>query len=129
LLRIVGGLRYDEAYKGRLRAAVARTQDRRYPGAWVATFVEGDGEAFDYGIDITECGICKFYAAQGAIELAPYMCLSDYVVSDAFDRGLVRYETLAEGAELCDFRYKKVRETFVNPLRDGWPPKFLNRGT
>jgi hypothetical protein len=124
LLRLVGALRYNQQYVRRLREAAERTQERRYPGDWVAAFIEGDGEAFDYGIDVTECGICKFYRAQGAEELAPYLCLSDYVVSDAFDRGLVRYKTLAEGAEVCDFRYKKGRETFVNPLRDGWPPAF-----
>jgi hypothetical protein len=50
----------------------------------------------------------------------------DGVVSKAFDRGLVRYKTLAEGAEVCDFRYKAGRETFLYPLRDGWPPRFLN---
>lgn len=128
LVRLVGTLRYNERYVRKLRAAVARTQERRYPGDWLATFVDGDGEAFDYGIDITECGICKFYRAQDAAELAPYLCLSDYVVSDAFDRGLARSKTLAEGAEICDFRYKKGRATFVNPLRDGWPPQFL-KGT
>jgi hypothetical protein len=126
LLRLVGSLRYDEKYVRQLREAVAETQQRRYPGDWVATFIEGDGEEFDYGLDITECGICKFYQAQGADELAPYLCLSDHVVSVAFDRGLVRYKTLAEGAEVCDFRYKKGRETFVYPLRDGWPPKFMD---
>jgi len=125
LLRIVGSLKYNRRYVSRLKEAVARTQERRYPGDWVATFVEGDGTEFDYGIDITECGICKFYRAKGAEELAPYLCLSDYVVSSAFDRGLVRYKTLAEGDEVCDFRYKKGRGTFVNPLREGWPPKFL----
>jgi hypothetical protein len=125
LVRLVGTLRYNDRYVRQLREAVARTQERRYPGDWVATFIEGDGEEFDYGIDITECGICKLYRAQGADELAPYLCLSDYVVSDAFNRGLVRYKTLAEGAENCDFRYKKGRETFVNPLREGWRPRFL----
>ena len=54
------------------------------------------------------------------------MCLSDEVVSRAFNRGLVRYKTIAEGAETCDFRYKRSRETFVYPLRDGWPPQFMN---
>jgi hypothetical protein len=126
LLRLVGGLRYNRRYVRRLKEAAARTQERRHPGDWVATFVEGDGESFDYGMDIMECGICDFYRAQGAEELAPYLCLSDYVVSDAFDRGLVRYKTLAEGAAVCDFRYRKGRETFVNPLREGWPPRFLN---
>lgn len=128
LLRLVGSLKYNKQYVNQLKEAVAKTQERRYPGGWVAMFIEGDGEEFDYGIDITECGICKFYREQGADELTPYLCLSDCVVSEAFDRGLVRYKTLAEGAEVCDFRYKKGRKTFVNPLRDGWPPKFLNEG-
>jgi hypothetical protein len=125
LLRIVGRLKYNRAYVDRLRTAAAETQERRYAGDWVATFVEGDGVEFDYGLDITECGISKFYHAQGADELASYMCLSDHVVSQAFNRGLVRHKTLAEGAEVCDFRYKQGRETYVYPLRDGWPPQFM----
>jgi hypothetical protein len=125
MLRLVGGLKYGERYVEQLRTAAVESQKRRYPGDWMCTFVEGDGEAFDYGLDITECGICKFYRAHGADELAPYMCLSDYVVSQAFGRGLVRYKTIAEGAEVCDFRYKQGRETFVYPLRDGWPPRFM----
>jgi hypothetical protein len=125
MLRLVGGLKYGQGYVERLRTAATASQERRYIEDWVCTFVEGDGETFDYGLDITECGICKFYHAQDADELAPYMCLSDYVVSRAFDRGLVRYKTIAEGAEVCDFRYQQGRETFVYPLRDGWPPKFV----
>jgi len=125
LFRLVGGLKYNKKYVSRLREAVTETQKRRYPGNWVAEFVEGDGKTFDYGLDIKECGICKYYHAQGADELAPYLCLSDYVVSEVFDRGLVRSKTLAEGADVCDFRYKKGRETYVLPLRNGWPPKFL----
>lgn len=127
MLRLVGSLKYDQGYIKQLKEAAAASQERRYPGDWVCTFVEGDGETFDYGLDITECGICKFYHAQGADELAPYMCLSDYVVSQAFGRGLVRYKTVAEGAEVCDFRYKQGRETFVYPLRNGWPPQFIDQ--
>lgn len=129
MLRVVAKLKYGDRYVRQLKASVAQTQERRFPGDWVAAFIEGDGEEFDYGLDITECGICKFYQSQGVKELAPYLCLSDYVVSDAMDRGLVRYKTLAEGSEVCDFRFKKGRETFVNPIRDGWPPKFLDQST
>jgi len=127
MLRLAGSLKYGEDYVEQLKEAAAASQQRRYPGDWVCTFVEGDGETFDYGLDISECGICKFYHAQGADELAPYMCLSDYVLSCAFDRGLVRYRTIAEGAEVCDFRYKQGRETFVYPLRNGWPPQFIDQ--
>ena len=125
MLRLVGSIKYDEGYVEQLQMAAVESQQQRYSGDWVCTFVEGDGETFDYGLDMTECGICKFYHAQGADELAPYMCLSDYVISHVLDRGLVRYKTIAEGAEVCDFRYKQGRETFVYPLRDGWPPKFI----
>lgn len=129
VLRLVGRFKYNDTYVRHLKAAAANTQKCRYSADWVATFIEGNGEGFDYGLDITECGICKLYRAHGADELAPYLCLSDYVVSNAFERGLVRYKTVAEGAEVCDFRYKKGRQTFVNPLREGWPPKFLNGRT
>jgi hypothetical protein len=123
---VVGRLQYGKKDQEQWRAQAAESQKRQYPGDWVFTFVEGDGEEFDYGLDFTECGICKFYHAQEADELTPYLCLMDSVVSKAFGRGLVRHKTLAEGADVCDFRYKAGRETFVYPLRDGWPPRFLN---
>jgi hypothetical protein len=71
LIHLVSSLKYGEGYVERLRAAATESQQRRYPGDWVCTFVEGDGETFDYGLDVTECGICKFYRTQGADELAP----------------------------------------------------------
>ena len=123
-LRIVGRFKYGKKYEEKLRRAAAESQKRKYPGDFVSSFIEGDKENFDYGLDITECGICKLYDAQGAERLSRYMCLSDYVVSKAFNRGLVRYNTIAEGDKKCDFRFKKGRATFVYPLRKGWPPKF-----
>jgi len=126
---VVGRMQHGKKDQERYRAQAAESQKRQYPGDWVFTFVEGDGKEFDYGLDFTECGICKYYHAQGADELTPYLCLMDGVVSKAFGLGLVRHKTLAEGADVCDFRYKAGRETFLHPLRDGWPPKFLNEGT
>jgi len=129
LLGLIGRLKYGQSYGEQWREQAARSQQRQYPGDWVFTYVEGDGVEFDYGLDFSECGICKLYHAYGADELTPYMCLSDEVVSRAFDRGLVRYKTIAEGDGTCDFRYKRGRETFVYPLRDGWPPRFAGQGT
>ena len=128
-LSIVGRFKYGKKYEEKLEDAAAASQQRKYPEDFVSSFIEGDGENFDYGLDITECGICKIYSAHGAEKLSRYMCLSDYIVSKAFNRGLVRYNTIAEGAEKCDFRYKKGRETFVYPLRKGWPPNFHNDDT
>ncbi len=125
-LSIVGRFKYGKKYEEKLMAAAAASQQRKYPADFVSLFIEGDGKIFDFGLDITECGICKLYRTHGAEKLSRYMCLSDYVISKAFNRGLVRYNTIAEGDEKCDFRYKKGRETFVYPLRQGWPPNFHN---
>jgi hypothetical protein len=73
--------------------------------------VEGNGQDFDWGVDYTECGICKFYQAQGAYELVPYLCALDFPSSEAADAGLVRTTTLGTGGLRCDFRYKYGRAT------------------
>jgi hypothetical protein len=114
----------ENAIIAKLKPLAARSQRRQYPEDWVMTFVEGAGQDFTYGVDVTECAIQKYLAAQGAPELTPYLCLTDYVSSEAMGRGLVRYKTLAEGCAVCDFRYKQGRPSYLYPLRDGWPPKF-----
>ncbi len=93
------------------RKDALESQKRRYPNNWVLTFVEGDGKEFDYGTDITECAVCKFYHAQGADEFAPYICRTDFPLGQALGLGIVRTTTIAEGGKVCDFRYKHGRET------------------
>ncbi len=87
------------------------SQQRQYSEDWVFEFVDGDGQDFDWGIDYTECGICKFFHAQGADEFTPYLCRLDFPMSRVFNMGLQRTETLAGGGARCDFRYKYGRET------------------
>jgi hypothetical protein len=105
------------------RQDVAESKKHAYPGDWVQEFVEGDGKTFDWGIDYTECGIVKFFHAQGADELAPYLCQLDYPMSRVFGMGLVRTTTLAQGGTRCDFRYKRGRKT-----EPGWPPAWERKG-
>ena len=117
---------YNEgAMMQKLKSLAARSQQRQYPEDWVMTFVEGAGQDFTYGVDVTECAIQKYLTKQGAPELTRYLCLTDYVSSEAMGRGLVRCKTLAEECASCDFRYKRGRPSYLYPLRDGWPPKFL----
>ncbi|MFC1821572.1 L-2-amino-thiazoline-4-carboxylic acid hydrolase, partial [Thermodesulfobacteriota bacterium] len=127
ILQLIGRMKYGKGYEKKMKAWAPESQKRQYAGDWVATFMEGDGKAFDYGLDMTECGILKFFQAQGATEIVPYICVSmDGIFSRAFHRGLVRTMTLAEGYDKCDFRYKRGRKTLLLPLKDGWPPKFRN---
>ena len=125
ILHFIGRLKYGKGYEKKIKEWATESQKRQYPGDWVATFIEGDRREFDYGIDMTECGILKFFHAQGADEIVPYICVSmDGIFSKAFNRGLVRTMTLAEGCDRCDFRYKRGRDTLLLPLKDGWPPQF-----
>lgn len=98
------------------------TQQRRYAGDWFNEIVDGDGRTFDWGIDITECGLVKFLHAQGADELTPYLCDLDYVAAEAAGVGLTRTKTLAWGCDRCDFRWRIPGETIAT-----WPPTFEER--
>lgn len=104
--------------KRRIRKKCQDSQLRRYPEDWVCEFVEGDGKDFDLGMDMTECGIYKFYKMQGAEQYVPYLCLGDYPQFRAFGIGMKRTQTLGNGAPKCDFRFKKRGKT-----PKGWPPE------
>jgi len=85
------------------------TQRREYPANWVAEFVPGDREDFDFGYNYTECALCKFLHSHNAGEVAPYLCVTDFTRSRVCGTGLVRTQTLAQGNKVCNFRYKKGR--------------------
>jgi hypothetical protein len=57
------------------------------------------------GMNITSCAICHLFGRHDALELVPYMCAFDDVVSDANGQGLRRTGTIALGASRCDFRF------------------------
>jgi len=115
-----GQMAGSKAPQNQFKRMAEASQKRLYPDDWVLTFVEGDGKTFDFGVDYTECGLCKFNHAQGADELTPYLCLGDFPVSQVYDTGLVRTTTLARGDSRCDFRFKSGR-----PIQMEWTPDFL----
>jgi len=102
------------------RKQTQKSQLRTYPDDWVFEYVEGDGETFDYGFDYTECAICKFYREQDAEKYLPFICLGDYPMFRAFGVGMKRTQTIGNGAESCDFRFKRNETT-----DKGWPPEGL----
>ena len=111
VLWFIGRIQTSRYGRNKTKKQALKSQQRLYYDDWVFSFLEGNGKDFDYGTDITECAICKFLHAQGADELAMYMCRIDFILSRVFDWGLVRTTTLAEGAKVCDFRYKHGRAT------------------
>ncbi len=110
----------------KMQGWAAWTQQREYPANWVATFITGDGRDFDFGYDYCECAIVKYLQSQRASELAPYICLNDFLKSRACGTGLRRSQTLAQGDAVCNFRYKQGR-----PVTQDWNtevPQFSARG-
>ena len=105
------------------RRRSALSQQRHYSADWVRVHVDGDGQAFDWGVDYLECGIVKFLRSHGAAELAPYLCLLDYALLGALGIRLMRTQTLANGDGKCDFRFKRDGE-----VPSGWPPPWLETG-
>jgi len=119
----IGRICFSRVLLGNLKKRAAESHQRHYPGGYVYTFVEGDGKEFDWGVDFTECASCKFLSEHGAPELGPYLCIVDDVYSEAFDWGLTRTKTLADGYDKCDFRFKRGGRTNIqSPIsRAGWP--------
>jgi len=83
-------------------------------GDFEIRYITGDGNDFDFGTDYVRCGNYKLVKEQGAEEFAPYVCMSDIALSDALGWGLIRTETLADGCERCDFRFKKEGKTQIS---------------
>jgi hypothetical protein len=117
---ITGQLAFTQMAQDQFKNEAMLSQKRTYPADWVFEYIAGDGQTFDYGIDYTECGICKYYRAQNASEFVPYMCLLDYPVSEVMKSGLARTTTLGRDGTRCDFRYKAGR-----PVQVDWTPDFL----
>jgi len=122
---LMGRTFFSEKKKDQWREVARRSQLRQYPGDWVVQYVEGDGETFDYGLDMIECARLKLWRAQGLEEFVPYLCLADWPYWRAIGVEAKRTQTLACGGTCCDDRY--IRRGRDGPA--GWPPESLPEWT
>jgi len=78
-------------------------QDEKY--GWAAEFPESDAYI---AYDITRCGLVDWYTDQGVPEIAPIGCEGDFIMVE-FMTGLklARTKTIADGDDICVFRYVK----------------------
>lgn len=110
---LLTNLMYSNFLRRVMQKRAEKGQQRKV-GDFEVKYVIGDGENFDWGVDYLQCGNYKFLQDQGAEEFAPYVCMSDIALSDAMEWGLIRTETLADGCERCDFRFKKRGKTQIS---------------
>ena len=104
---------FSNFIKKRARKVTEKSQKQPF-GDWAFKYVEGDGKNFDWGVDYTGCSIYIFMCEQGGEEFAPFVCMSDITLSDALEWGLIRTQTIADGYETCDFRFKKGSKTRIS---------------
>lgn len=98
----------DEAREGldRLIEAGNASQDGARPGEFVFDVAREEGGDGAWRMDITSCAICALFSQYDAMELVPYMCATDDVMSEFRDQGLSRSGTIALGRTHCDFHYR-----------------------
>lgn len=117
-----GAYKFTPEYLDKMKQWAQWTQKKEYPANWVAELLIGDGKEYDFGYNYTECALVKFFRANNIPEIAPYVCINDFLRSKTLGTGLQRSKTLAQGDEVCNFRYKKGRK-----VTQGWEtevPKF-----
>ncbi|MHA1492171.1 MAG: L-2-amino-thiazoline-4-carboxylic acid hydrolase [Promethearchaeota archaeon] len=111
---------FNKVYVNYVKTLTEKSQKKQYPYDWVWEFVEGDGKIFDYGFNISECGIHKVFKKLGAEKYVPFICLIDYATANMYGFGFTRTQNLGNGAPICDLRYIKNGTT-----PRGWPPNHL----
>ncbi|MBL1140520.1 MAG: hypothetical protein HND53_00640 [Proteobacteria bacterium] len=92
----------------------ARQQENAVFGDFEIKYLIGGEEDFDFGVNYIQCGNHNFMMKHGGEEFSPYVCMSDIALSDAMEWGLMRTQTLADGCDHCDFRFKKGAETKIH---------------
>ena len=115
---------FSDAYLKPLKKYCELSQRRKYPDDWVMKFVDGTNEEFDFGINISECGILKAYKKLGAEKYGPFMCLLDFAHAHVIGFKFSRTKTIANGASGCDHRYTRIGTT-----PKAWPPDHIKEYT
>ena len=98
---------FEKDHINGIKAFAEYTQKRAYPYDWVWDFVEGDGISFEYGFNVSECGVYKIFKELGAEKYVPLQCMNRIREANIFGYGLFRPQTLAIGAPTCDYRFIK----------------------
>jgi len=86
-----------------------KVSQKGHPDGFRAKILFDKKETFGlgYGVDILECGICKLFQKHQSGQFAKILCEVDHLTSRISGLELVRTGTIANGAEKCDFRFRK----------------------
>jgi hypothetical protein len=92
-----------------LREQETKSHRNEFPEDFVYDFVEpGPGDKFEFGINYKACGFCKFATRHGDNEILPNICGLDFDAYATQGIHLDRTQTLAGGANHCNFRFSRL---------------------
>ena len=111
--RLLGWLMFAGPVK-KAFARRQRAQEIARIGDFEVAYLGDQGQDFDLGVNYLRCAILEFVNRHEGEAFAPYVCMSDVVLSDALGWGLIRTQTLADGCSCCDFRFKKGGPTRIS---------------
>ena len=103
-----------------LREHAIKSHQKEFSEDFVYDFVEpGPSDNFEFGINYTACGFCKFAARHGDKGILPNICGLDFDAYATQGIRLERTQTLAGGANHCNFRFSRLPSdgTVSNPNR------------
>lgn len=105
------GLLFTAPGRMLIRLMAARTKNTSHPDGFAATLITDPAETYGlgYGVDITECGICKLFSKHNSNQYTPILCEVDNITTSLAGLNLVRRNTIARGARTCDFRYTRKK--------------------
>ncbi|MEO6282370.1 MAG: L-2-amino-thiazoline-4-carboxylic acid hydrolase [Dyadobacter sp.] len=95
-----------------LKVFSKRVSQNANPDGFIANIITDKNETygFGYGVDIIECGICKLFKKHHYEKYAAILCEVDKVTSGLAGLDLIRTGTIANGADKCDFRFRRIVE-------------------
>ena len=82
------------------------TYKKKYENDWIVDVLEKT-DNYEFGLNYKACGVCKLCKDENCFELAKYLCKLDFMLVEIIGIRLNRTKTIAEGYELCDFRFIK----------------------
>jgi len=86
-----------------------RVSENSNTDGFIANVITDKKETFGlgYGVDITECGICKLFNKHSFQKYSSILCDVDAVTAELAGLKLIRTGTIALGAKKCDFRWER----------------------
>ena len=108
---------FESVYIEYQRKLTEETQARIYPDNWIMEFVEGQGNNFEWGWDIYQCGVQQAYIILKGEKYLPLICLGDFYEAEGLGYGFSRTESLGFGGKKCTHRFVKQSKA-----PKAWPP-------